>query len=41
MRDGSFQLRKWASIDEYLEDKINELEINNKCNPVTDNSRYI
>ena len=37
MRDGSFQLRKWASNDKYLEDKINKLEVNNKCNPVTDN----
>ena len=37
MRDESFQLRKWASNDKDLEDKINKLEVNNKCNSVTDN----
>ena len=37
MRDGSFQLRKWVSKDKDLQDKINKLEVNNKCNPVTDN----
>ena len=37
MPDGSFQPRKWASDDKYLEGKINKLKVNNKCNPVTDN----
>ena len=37
MRDGSFQLRKWASNDKDLEGKINKLEVNNKYSPVTDN----
>ena len=37
MPDGSFQPWKWASDDKYLEEKINKLKVNNKCNPVTDN----
>ena len=37
MRDGNFQLRKWASNDKDLEDKIDKLEVNNKCIPVTEN----
>ena len=37
MRDVNFQLRKWASNDKDLEDKIDRLEVNNKCIPVTEN----
>ena len=37
MRDGNFQLRKWASNDKDLEDKIDKFEVNNKCIPVTEN----
>ena len=37
-RDGSFRLQNWASNDKDLEDKINKLEVNNKCKPVTDNN---
>ena len=37
MRSASFQSQKWTSNDKDLEDKINKLEVNNKCNPVTEN----